>query len=133
MSPSLSRVLQTFSHSDCFRILYPDRVSFSRFYTAAGGGVGASRIDRSYKWGSITIQEAEYITIAFSDHMAHVVQLSIPDISNLQPPQSRPLFKISPEAVHDNIFKKRLKQEMEGWQLVRDRGMAIFILVGDCG
>ena len=121
MSPSLTRVLQTFSHSDCFRRLYPNKVAFSRFYNGAVGGVGASRIDRSYSWGDISIQEAEYISIAFSDHMAHVVTVSAPDISPLLPPQSRPLFKISPEIVHDRIFKQRLEKEFDGWKQVKER------------
>ena len=96
MSPCLSRLLQTFSHSDCFRDLYPDKAAFSRFYNGTGG-VGATRIDRSYKWGDISVNEAEYISIAFSDHLAHLVSISIPDVSHLHPPQSRPLFKISPK------------------------------------
>ena len=104
MSPSLTRLLNTFSHSDCYRSLHPSTAAFSRFYNGTGVGVGASRIDRSYSWGDITIQAAEYISLAFSDHLAHVIEISMPDIRNLQPPQSRPNFKISPEVVNDKIF-----------------------------
>ena len=44
---------------------------------------------------------------------------------NLLLPQSRPLFKISPDVVHDELFKKRLEHEFAGWQQVKERGLAI--------
>ena len=69
--------------------------------------------------GDINIQAAEYFSLAFSDHLAHVIDIS------MQPPQSRPNFKISPEVVNDNIFKERLNNEFSTWKLVRDRGLAI--------
>ena len=125
MSPSLSRTLKTFSHSDCFRSLYPQKSCYSRFYRGTDGTVGASRIDRCYSWGNITVQEAEYSSIAFSDHLAHVVQIHIPDLSSFIPPQSRPMFKISPEVVYDSLFKERLEVEFQSWEQVRKRGLNI--------
>ena len=53
MSPSLKRLISTFSLVDSYRSLYPDTVSYSRYYTRGGGEVGASRIDRSYHWGKL--------------------------------------------------------------------------------
>ena len=39
MSPSLARVLRTFSHLDCYRMIHPNKAAFSRFYSGAGGGL----------------------------------------------------------------------------------------------
>ena len=87
--------------------------------------MGASRIDRSYHWGNITILDAEYISVAFSDHCAYVVKMMIPDLDKILPPQTRPLFKISPEVVHDKVFKTRLEKEMVEWQQVKSRGLSV--------
>ena len=127
MSPCLARLLETFSHSDCYRSLYPDSAVFSRFYSGTGAAVCGSRIDRCYSWGEIEIQEAEYISLAFSDHLAHIISISLPDIRNLQTPQNRPHFKTSPEVVNDKIFGERLKLEFELWKSVRDRGLPTLV------
>ena len=125
LSPSLTRLINTFNQSDSFRCIYPNKKSFSHFYRSAGGQVGASRIDRSYHWGNITILDAEYISVAFSDHCAYVVKMMIPDLDKILPPQTRPLFKISPEVVHDKVFKTRLEKEMVEWQQVKSRGLSV--------
>ena len=83
------------------------------------------RIDRSYNWGRVAVTEAEYQSIAFSDHMAFIVKLSVPGLNNIISPKTRPLFKTSPEVIFDKVFKKRLQMEMVGWQQVKDRGLPI--------
>ena len=125
LSPCLARLVNTFSQVDSFRSLYPHSKTYSRFYRSAGGEVGGSRIDRSYHWGNITILEAEYISVAFSDHFAYIVKMTFPNMSKLLPPQTRPLFKTSPEVVHDKLFKARLEEHMVEWQQVRERGLPI--------
>ena len=126
LSPSLKRLINTFSHVDSFRSLYPDIKSFSRYYSRGGEDVGASRIDRNYHWGDITVIDAEYDAVAFSDHMAHIVTVCLPDnLALIRSPRSRPFFKTSPEVVMDRMFKQRLKQEMIGWLDIRQRGLAI--------
>ena len=127
MSPSLKRLINTFSLVDSFRSLNPDTVCFSRYYSRGGSEeMGGSRIDRSYHWGNISVVESGYIGVAFSDHLAHVVKVLLPDtLSHSLSPRSRPFFKTSPEIVMDPEFKKRLQQEMVGWQEVLERGLAI--------
>jgi hypothetical protein len=115
---------------DSFRVLHPDSKVYSRYYRRGGReeaeDVGASRIDRNYHWGDLTVSEASYISVAFSDHFAHVVKLEIPEnIAFAKSPRSRPFFKTSPEVVRDEIFGRRLKQEMKSWLEVKERGLAI--------
>ena len=126
-SPCLARLVRTYNMIDSYRAVHPHKKEYSRYYTGAGGQVGASRIDRSYHWGNIKIIEASYISVAFSDHFAYLVKISLPCINKILPPQSRPSFKISPEVVHDEQFKARLEKEMVDWQLVRERGLSVLL------
>ena len=73
MSPSLKRLVRTFSLKDSFRTIHPEVKTYSRFYER--NGEGASRIDRSYNWGNIRVLEASYIAVAFSDHLGYVVKI----------------------------------------------------------
>ena len=86
--------------------------------------MGASRIDRSYHWGEVTIVEAGYHSIAFSDHMALIVKITLPGLEQIIS-QFCPHFKTSPEVVFDKLFKSRMEQEMVGWQHVRQRSLLI--------
>ena len=126
MSPSLKRLLPTFSMIDTYRHLYPNTTCYSRYYSRGGGEVGASRIDRSYLWGSITVLESEYEAVAFSDHFAHIVKILPPDLIKFPvSPKSRPFFKTSPELVMDEVFKAWLQRDMLDWQEVLVRGLDI--------
>ena len=78
MSNSLKRVLKTFELKDSFRQLYPKSESFSRYYGDTRGQ-GASRIDRQYHWGPLTIKEAKYLPLSFSDHHGLVVTICLPE------------------------------------------------------
>ena len=124
MSPSLKRLVRTFSLNDSFRAIHPGAKAFSRFYER--NGEGASRIDRSYNWGNITVMEAKYVAVAFSDHFGYVVKLQLPDcMSKLLSPKSRPFYKVSPEVVVDEIFQKRVAASMTDWVEIKDRGLKI--------
>ena len=79
MSPSLRRLLPTFSMTDSYRYLSPGTTCYSRYYSRGGGEVGASRIDRSYHWGSVRVEGAEYEAVAFTDHLALIVKIQFPD------------------------------------------------------
>ena len=125
ISPGLGRLVRTFNQSDSFRTLYSNTKCFSRFYKRGGGEIGASRIDRCYYWGDVRIVSAEYISVAFSDHFAYLLKITLPNLENFLSPESRPLFKTSPEIVHDKIFKESLSREMGEWRQVRDRGLPI--------
>ena len=124
-SPSMSRLTRAFSHIDSFRSIHPDVQEFSRFYTHTDGTVQASRIDRSYHWGNCSIQEAEYRSVAFSDHFSFIVKVSLPGLDIITSPQSRHLFKTSPEVICDKVFKERLAREMVEWKKVKERGLSI--------
>ena len=125
-SPSLKRLLQAFSMTDSFRVLFPDISSYSRYYSRGGGEVGASRIDRSYHWGNVNVVNAKYEAVAFTDHLAHIVVLQPPvDMMHSVSPKSKPFFKTSPELVRDEVFKARLQRDMEDWQEVLVRGLGI--------
>ena len=124
-SPCLTRLINTFSLVDSYRSVFPNSLTYSHFYTRGEGQVGATRIDRSYHWGNISIQDALYESVAFSDHFCLVVKMTVPEICRALPPQSRPLFKTSPEVVSDQVFRDRLVKEMLDWQQVRERGLAI--------
>ena len=107
-SPSLARLLNTFDMVDSFRSIFPTKKVFSHYYSygqavqAGQAGQGATRIDRSYNWGEVTVHGANYVPVAFSDHMAYVVSISIPTLpSSMVSPRSRPLFKVRPEFICD--------------------------------
>ena len=126
MSPCLAQLVQTFNMRDSFRSLHPNASSFSHFYHTIHQGEGATRIDRSYNWGNIKIMEARYEPLAFSDHLAYVVHFSLPaPMARLLSPRSRPLFKVKPEVIKDDIFKERLSESMLDWQEVHDLGLDI--------
>ena len=125
MSPALKRLVNTFSLKDSFRYLHPDSEVFSRYYHTQSGE-GATRIDREYHWGDMMVLEARYVGIAFSDHLALVVKLKLPEeLSRLWCPRSRHQFKAKPEVVKDPVFQKRLKEKFALWYEVREAGLDI--------
>ena len=73
-SPCLKRVVNLFNMTDSFRYLHPGDEVFSRYYGRAGQE-GATRIDRSYHWGEVRPVEAKYQSVAFSDHLAYIVEI----------------------------------------------------------
>ena len=128
MSPSLARLTQIFDMKDSYRSLYPTNKIFSHYYHTVQLGQGATRIDRSYNWGELTIVDVRYVPVAFSDHMAYVVTISLPEPSSrLISPRSRPLFKITPEVIYDELFQECLKDSMADWQEVRELGLDVLL------
>ena len=118
-SPSLAKMVKTFDMKDSYRELYPNNLVYSHYYHSIQLGEGATRID-------IRIVETKYEPIAFSDHMAYVVRLSIPSLSaRLFSPRSRPIFKVKSEAILDKIFQERLKDSMSDWKEVKDLGLDV--------
>ena len=89
-------------------------------------GQGASRLKRSYHWGTARVNEAKYEPVPFSDHLSHVVSLNIPaPLSRMLSPKSRTLFKIRPEIIRDKVFQERLSDSMLDWQEVNYLGLDI--------
>ena len=125
MSPCLRRLAKTFSWQDSFRCLYPHELCYSRYYTT-NKYTGGSRIDRSYLWGDLSVEEARYISVAFSDHMAYIVKINVPEsIRSVSSPKFRPVFKIKEEVVKDKVFQSQLKKFMDEWDEVRAFGIPI--------
>ena len=126
LSPSLKRLVKTFSWQDSFRALYPSVNTFSRYYDSDRYGEGATRIDRSYHFGGIKVLEAKYSSIAFSDHMVYTVKIQLPEaLSKILSPKSRPLFKTKPEVIQDPLFQERLQQNMNQWLEVKSLGVPV--------
>jgi exonuclease III len=108
MSASLKRLVKTFSWRDSYRHLFPNAQNFSRYYDSDRFGEGATRIDRTYYYGDVAVKEAQYVGVAFSDHMSLIVKFALPgNFGKLTSPKSRPLFKANPDIVRDPIFKAR--------------------------
>ena len=123
MSNCLKRVLKTFELKDSFRSLYPKTEAFSR-YCGDSRGHGASRIDRQYHYGNISVHEARYLPLAFSDHHSLVVTICLPDpLSKLICPKSQQPFRLRDEVINDNLFQQSLSEAMVSWKNVRAFGM----------
>ena len=77
ISPNLKKLITIKNWKDTFRLLYPDQPVYSHYYkrTAANGvqTEGASRLDRSYIWGQCKVVSSSYVSVAFTDHFAHLV------------------------------------------------------------
>ena len=116
----MARMVNTFEMEDCYRALYPSGTAFSRYYDTQGPG--HSRIDRCYSWGpSLSVTEAEYLPVSFSDHMGHIVTFSLAaPQSRLLSPRARPIFKIRPE-----VIKEQLSLAMKDWLEVRGPGVDV--------
>ena len=125
MSPSLKRLVQTFDMHDSFRLLHPTLQMFSRYY-GKDRCEGATRIDRNYQWGQLTVTQAQYVSISFSDHMALVVTVLLPDpLSVIMSPKTKPLFKVRREVAEDQSFKERLQESMTSWLEVKALGLEV--------
>ena len=97
MSPSLRRLIKNLSWSDSLKTLHPNSKVFSRYYEHSRFGDGATRIDRQYWWGNLEILEIKHVGVAFSDHLAIVVKIRMPDkFSRILCPRSKPHFKAKP-------------------------------------
>ena len=125
ISPCLKRLVSTFSWVDSYRFLYPQKLCYSRYYKTSRY-FGASRIDRSYFWGALNVIEANYVSIAFSDHMAYIVKTTLPEtLKVVSGPKYRPIFKIKEAVVKDEVFKSRLKKCMKEWEEVKSYGIPV--------
>ena len=116
VSRGLQRLVQLKDWRDSFRYLFPHAKVYSRYYER-GREEGASRIDRSYHFGQLTVSGAEYIPLAFSDHFALLIKLSLPDpLARVTSPKYRYQFRLSAEVIKDQKFKESLTQSMISWK-----------------
>jgi hypothetical protein len=128
MSPSLRALISTLGWEDSFRALHPSADIYSRYYSSERHGEGASRIDRSYHWGGITVLAAEYHPIAFSDHLAYTVTCQLPALqARILSPRARPIFKVNPDVVTDPTFQETLRANMTDWLRVKALGVRVLV------
>ena len=120
MSKGLQRLIGLKGRQDSFRSLSPNSKSFSRYYENSRAE-DATRIDRNYHFGMLTITEAKYLPIAFSDHLAQSIKVVLPDsMARGLSPKSRPSFRLKPNVIMDGLFKERLADAMQGWTRVNN-------------
>ena len=86
MSKCFKKLISLYKLSDTFRHIYPHAKQFSRYYVWKGKE-GATRIDRCYSWGNMRVQEAEYLVVSFSDHLAHVITFDTSSIKSQNNPR----------------------------------------------
>ena len=109
--------------SDSFRILHPKAEPYSRYYGDTRGH-GASRIDRQYHWGELTIKSAKYLPLSFSDHHGLVVQVLLPvHLNRILCPKGRPSFRLKAEVINDSLFQQSLSDAMITWKRIKSFGM----------
>ena len=126
ISPSCRNLVKALEWSDSYRELYPRTTQYSRHMTHTNHGHGASRLDRAYHWGEIKVNQAEYLSISFSDHLSLVTQYNLPkSLQRHLAPMSKTAFKISPSVVKDDLFNIRLKTSMQEWTRVLDTGVEV--------
>ena len=69
---------------------------------------------------------AEYMPIAFSDHLAYRVKVKVPDpLTRMCSPRARPQFKIREEVARDRKFQEQVRGSMAEWEAVRQEGLPV--------
>ena len=127
MSPSFKRLTQTFNWKDSYRHLHPSFRQYSRYFENTRGE-GATRIDRSYHYGDIEINYASYKPLAFSDHHAHIINITLPtQFSRLSCPRGNYTFRIKAEVVNDPLFQDRLREALLGWLNIKSFGLDVLV------
>ena len=117
LSSSMKRFVNVFELKDSFRVLYPEANIFSRYYHTEDNGNGATRLDRVYHSGDVTIKDAKYLGVSFSDHHGLIVKMEIQNsLPKLLSPRCRMPFEAKPEVVRDEVFKERLKNMFGVWE-----------------
>ena len=72
-------------------------------------------------YGDVTPIEVNYVGVAFSDHCALVAKIKLPKCNEkFSSPKFSPLFKAKPEAVRDDVFKARLREQYNVWEEARN-------------
>ena len=119
MSKGLQRLIRLKEWKDSYRYLHPTSETFSRYYENSRAE-GATRIDRNYHFGQVTVIAAKYLPSAFSDHMAQIIKISLPDpMARIISPKSRSSFRLKSEVITDKIFQERLGAAMLSWERIK--------------
>ena len=88
---------------------------FSHYYKQ-----GATRIDREYIWGDISVVKSEYIPLAFSDHMGLLTEIKAP----FNPSRQTFIFGVRSFKIRNNVacdpsFKKSIASEINKWNEIK--------------
>ena len=125
LSSGLQKTVSNNKWQDCFRSLHPDKKAFSFVYKrhmgASGLCEGAAQLDRCYFWGPIRVSKAEYLPAAFSDHLAHHIEVILPGKQEVEEPTFKPYFKIKPEIARDPDFHRLAETVLQGWLPAKNR------------
>ena len=121
MSPNLARLCKTFKWSDSYKARVPNSSEYSHYYKQ-----GATRIDREYHWGDITVRKSEYIPLAFSDHLGLLTEVMVPfslkrDCFSYGPRS----FKIRNNVASDPLFKISVADSMIQWKKIKEGGLDV--------
>ena len=119
MSKCFKKLINLYQMSDTFRQIYPHSKQFSRYYVWKGKE-GATRIDRCYSWGNIRVQEAEYIVVSFSDHLAHVITFDTSSSQSKKSNRKKSLYKIKHFVIEDDIFQNNVRNSFPEWIILKD-------------
>ena len=120
MSSGLRRLVSAFDLKDSHKLLHPRTKDYSRYYKNDKYGSGATRIDRIYIYGGINVSKSQYIPISWSDHLALVSSYRLPDsLAKNSSVKSKPVFKISPNVIDDNVFQDQLRAAVSHWTELR--------------
>ena len=87
---------------------------------------GATRIDRQYYWGDVSVSKSLYVPAAFSDHFGLLTEVTVPfKVSRQNSGGGCSRFKIKNEVACDHIFKASVATEMQKWKELRDSDLDI--------
>ena len=114
MSKCLKKLVNLYQLSDVYRKLYPHSPQYSRYYTWRGVK-GATRLDRIYSWGEFVIDEAEYVGISFSDHLAHIAKIDCHNECEEVNPKKRNIYKVKHYLAFDEVFLNSVRNEFPIW------------------
>ena len=119
LGKAFKKLINLYKMSDTFRHIYPHSKQFSRYYVWKGKE-GATRIDRCYSWGNIRVQEAEYLVVSFSDHLAHVITFDTSTLKDQNNNRKRSLYKIKHFIIEDHIFQNKFRDSFLEWLVLKD-------------
>ena len=114
------RLSKVCSWKDSHRQLYPNnKEEFSHYYSQ-----GATRIDRQYHWGDVSVTRSEYIPVAFSDHFGLIIEAKVP-YNLCQQIRKDGMFKVRNDVACDPDFKESVAANIIVWRRMLNNGLDI--------
>ena len=114
VSPSLKRLISTFGWKDtCVSLNIKDQ--FTRYYIT-DGVANASRLDRSYTFGTVSPINCSAVALPFSDHLGFINEIDLGDTIIPEVPRTKPLFKSKPWVIQDRDFISKHEHFLPIWK-----------------